>query len=183
LVQKNKGAIAFGTAAAAALLTLGVPQPAKAQDKLLPIRLKLGVLLPADSDVRDVVGNPVYSGELQIDLPSLGQGRSSLCIGYMERGSHGNSFRAVPLTLTRLFSPPNPLAGTTGNLYFGAGAGVYFLHRGGEGSASATKFGIHGVVGYQFPNPWFVEGKYHLVSGGVNGLSPNGLNLFLGRKF
>jgi len=182
LSQKNKSVFAFG-ALAAGVLILGGAQPAKAQETVLPIRLKLGVLLPTDGDVKNFVGTPIYSGELQVDLPSLGSGKSSLSVGYMERGSHGNSFRSIPLTLTRLFSPPNPLAGTTGNVYFGAGAGVYFLHRGGDGSDSATKFGIHGVVGYQFPNPWFVEGKYHLVSGGVNGLSPNGLNLFLGRRF
>jgi hypothetical protein len=183
LAHRNKGVIAFGTVAAASVFIAAGPQPAKAQETVLPIRLKLGVLLPTDSDVRDLVGNPIFSGEVQVDLPSLGQGRSAVSLGYLERGSHGNSFRAIPLTLTRFFSPPNPLAGTTGNLYFGGGVGVYFLHRGGDGSANATKFGIHGVVGYQFPNPWFVEGKYHLVSGGVNGLSPNGLDIYVGRKF
>jgi hypothetical protein len=182
LSHKNKGVFAFA-ALAGTMLLLGGAAPVKAQETLLPIRLKLGVLLPTDSDVRDFVGNPILGGEVQLDLPASVSGRSAVSLGYMERSSHGKSFRAIPLTLTRFYSPPNPFAGKTGNVYFGGGVGVYFLHRGGPDSDDATKFGIHAVVGYQFPNPWFVEGKYHLVSGGVNGLSPNGLNLFLGRKF
>ncbi len=83
----------------------------------------------------------------------------------------------------RLFSPPNPARGVTGNVYFGAGLGAYFLKATAPGvSESKTRPGLFGVVGYQFPNPFFLEAKYHLT-GKVAGVSANGLALMVGRHF
>jgi hypothetical protein len=52
----------------------------------------------------------------------------------------------------------------TGNVYFGAGLGAYFVKAdNGVTSDSSVKPGGFAVAGYQLPNPYFVEAKYHLV--------------------
>ena len=65
------------------------------------------------------------------------------------------------------------------------GIGAYFL-QGDDGigsSESKTTFGGFAQAGYQFPNPYFVEAKYQLVAEKADGLSANGLMLFVGRRF
>ncbi len=158
---------------------IATARPAQAQSPI-PIRLKLGVLAATDPDVRDVTHSPMFSGEVEVRLP-VSQLSVSLGYAYGEKG--GTNFRSIPLLVNKIFSPPNPLAGTVGNLYYGAGLGLYFLHRGGHDSGSNTNFGGRGTIGYQFPNPFFVEAQYHMVAGGVKGLSPNGLALYGGYKF
>ena len=154
-------------------------RPAQAQSPV-PIRLKLGALFATDGDVKDVAGSTLFSSEVEVRLP-LSQ--LSVSLGYTYGKKDGDSLQSIPLLINQRFSPPNPLSGTIGNVYFGAGIGLYFLHRGGSGSKSDTKIGGRGLVGYQFPNPFFVEAQYHLVAGGVNGLSPNGPVLYGGYKF
>lgn len=61
----------------------------------------------------------------------------------------------------------------------------YFLH-GDDGNGDShdkTTLGGFGQIGYQFPNPYFVEAKYQAVVGKADGLTPNGLLLFVGRRF
>ncbi|GAB4455907.1 MAG: hypothetical protein OHK0029_12860 [Armatimonadaceae bacterium] len=168
------------------LAVTAVPSSAQAQD-LFSFRAKLGVQFPSDSDVRNHVDTPLFAAELDYDLPSLTAGKTRISLGYIERRSSGNGFRAIPLTVSRIFSPPNPAADITGSVYFGAGGGLYFLRRTGGGSDEQTTVGIFAVAGYDFPRTLgfidFVEAKYHLVSGGANGLSPNGLVLMLGKRF
>lgn len=154
-------------------------RPAQAQSPV-PIRLKLGVLAATESKVRDVTSSPMFSGEVEVKLPIS---QLSVSLGYSYGKKGGNSFQSIPLMVNKLFSPPNPLAGTLGNIYFGAGVGAYFLHRGGDDSGNSTSIGVRGLVGYQFPNPFFLEAQYQLVAGGVKGLRPNGLLLYGGYKF
>jgi hypothetical protein len=116
-------------------------------------------------------------------LPNFGAGKYIFTAGYSQGSGDGGKLRVIPVTVARVFGPPNPLAGVTGNVYFGVGAGAYFLKAsaGGE-SESKTTLGGFGVIGYQFPNPYFIEAKYH-VAGSVNGISPNGLAILVGRHF
>jgi len=176
----------LAAAAACASLFLALPTPARAQSSPLPIRLKLGIMSPGDNDVRNHVGNPLFAGEVEVGLPGATSGQTYAGIGYWERSGHGNSFRVIPVTITRLFSPPNPAAGATGNVYFGFGGGVYFLHRGGDDSGDQTTIGGFGVAGYQFPKTILffdlIEAKIHLALGSVKGMSPNGLTFMVGRK-
>jgi hypothetical protein len=69
-------------------------------------------------------------------------------------------------------------------VYYGGGIGAYITHaKTGGITENKTLFGGFGVVGYQFPIPYFVEAKYHQTLGGVRSLSPNGIQLSLGRRF
>lgn len=177
-----QSAIAIGLIACAARA-----HPAAAQSlpsvNPLKARVKIGVLLPNQSNTRTFTGSTHFNAEADVAIPNLGQGNTYATIGYSQGSKNGGKLRSIPLTLTRLFSPPNPAKSVTGNVYFGLGAGAYFLRAsGGGGSESKTRLGGFGVVGYNFPNPFFVEAKYQLV-GKVAGVSPTGLALMVGRRF
>jgi hypothetical protein len=170
---------------AALLVCIGLAaRPAAAQDTgLVPVRAKIGVLLPRSS-AKEYSGSTHFDVEADVRIPNLGQGNTFVTAGYSEGSRSGRKLRMIPVTLTRLFGAPNPVAGTTGNVYFGVGAGPYFVRaRGGGVSDSSTKLGGFGLVGYQFPNKYFVEAKYHAVAGKVGGVRPNGLALLIGRTF
>lgn len=177
-----QSAVAVGLVACVASI-----RPAAAQGLAsvnpLKARLKIGVLLPGQGDTRTFTGSTHFNAEADIAIPNLGQGRTYASIGYSQGSKNGGRLRSIPLTLTRIFSPPNPVSGVTGNVYFGLGAGAYFLRASGRGaSINKTRLGGFGVVGYQFPNPFFVEAKYQFV-GKVAGVSPTGLALMVGRRF
>ena len=152
-------------------------EPAAAQTAgILPVRIKAGVLLPQD-------GGTAFNGEVDLAVPTPGAGQTMLTAGYAEGRENGRKLRIIPVTIARIFAPPNPVAGVTGNVYFGIGVGAYFLRASGGGaSESKTRPGGFAMAGYQFPSALFVEAKYH-VTGEVAGLSPNGVALLLGRRF
>ena len=175
----------FVPALALACAALVPARAARAQGTgLLPLRAKIGALLPTQSQTKDRAGDIIPAAELDLRIPRLfsgGKGGTYLSVGYQDR----SGLRTIPVTLSRTFSPVNPLKVATGNPYFGLGAGVYFLQ--GDNnigrSESKTTFGGFAQVGYQFPNPYFIEAKYQLTASKADGLSPNGLLLFVGRKF
>jgi len=150
----------------------------------LPLRVKVGVLLPSDGDTKDFAGSTLYGAEADLSVPLPGAGQSTFTAGYYEGRRDGRTFRVIPLTISQIFSAPNPATGLTGNVYYGVGTGVYLLRKSGNGnSENKTAFGGFGVVGYQLPSgAFFIEGKYHVV-GSVAGLSPRGLSFTLGRRF
>ena len=154
---------------------------AHAQDTgLLPVRVKIGALLPTDSTTKDEAGDIIPAGEVDVRIPRF-LGGSFVSLGYQDRGG----LRTVPLTISRTFAPKNPVKPVTGNAYFGLGLGAYFL-KGDDGigsSESKTTVGGFAQAGYQFPNPYFIEAKYQLVAEKADGLSANGLMLFVGRRF
>lgn len=172
-----------------AAITIGVgilaqTPAAHAQDTgLIPVRAKLGVNYPTDSDTRNATGSVHLGGEVDVALPKLLGGKYFVSAGYFQGSDSGNKLRMIPVTIGRYFQPPNPAKSLTGNVYAGAGLGAYFL-RGQVGgvSDSKTTIGGFGSVGYQFPNPFFVEAKYHLT-GKVQGLRGGGLTLMVGRHF
>lgn len=150
---------------------------------LLPkVRVKLGVFLPQDGDTKDFAGTTHLRGEVEVGLPVPGAGRVSVAAGYSEGSKSGRKLRVIPITVSQTFSPPNPAAGITGNVYFGYGIGLYYLRASGGGdSDSKTSLGGFGMVGYQFPNDLFIEGKYHLT-GKVGDVSASGISLMLGKN-
>lgn len=181
--KKTAGLLTAGVMAAG--LAIQCSTPVMAQDTgLLPIRAKIGVLNPSGSG-KDFSGSTHISGEIELLLPKLfpGKGKTGVNIGISRGSKNGNRLQVVPLTIERLFSPPNPAGSLTGNIYGGVGVGPYFVRASGNGtSASKTTLGGFGVVGYQLPNKYFVEAKYHLA-GKVNGINPGGLALMVGRSF
>ena len=189
----------LASSAVMAVLTVA-PHVAQAQvSHIIPIRLKLGVLLPNDRDTKNLAGNTHLSGEIDVSLPSSGGGQQSLIsVGYSRGSRHGGTYTVIPVSLTKISSPGNPAKGLTGNVYYGAGFGLYFVRasgltqyfpggENGEGaslrvySKSRTLFGTSLVAGYQTPFSFFVEAKYHVVIGTIDGYSPNGLSVFIGR--
>ncbi|HEX8551696.1 MAG TPA: hypothetical protein VF681_09095 [Abditibacteriaceae bacterium] len=151
---------------------------------LIPVRAKIGVNLPRSSATKNFAGNVGYGAEADIALPRLfGAGRTFVSAGYFQNSNNGNKLRMIPVTVGRYFAPPNPVGAVTGNVYFGAGLGPYFLRASSGGaSTSKTTLGGFATAGYQFPNPYFIEAKYHLV-GKVGGLNPSSLIIMGGRHF
>lgn len=171
--------------AALALLCVASPRAAHAQSTgLVPLRLKIGALLPSQSAAKTLSGSVVPAGEVDIRIPSF-LGGSFATIGYQERGRNGGKLRTIPLTISRTFSPPNPAGAVTGNVYFGVGAGAYLLeaHNALGVSKSRTTVGGFAQIGYQTPSKFFVEAKYQIVAQKAAGLSPNGVLLFVGTSF
>ena len=160
-----------------------VAKPAAAQGTgTLPIRAKLGVFLPR-GDAKEFAGSTHFSGEVDVAIPSLGMGRTLVTAGYYQGSKSGRKLRMIPVTITKVLSPPNPAGRITGNVYFGIGAGLYFLRASGDDdSDSKVRPGGFAMAGYQFPNPYFVEAKYH-IAGSVSGVSPRGLAILVGRRF
>jgi hypothetical protein len=180
-MQRNS----FFVLSALALSSVLVAPSAHAQSTgILPVRIKIGALLPTQSAARTFAGSVVPSAEVDVRIPSF-LGGSFASIGIQERSKSGGRLRVIPLTISRTFSPPNPAGRITGNVYGGLGAGLYFLNaRGDTGtSVSRTTLGGFAQIGYQTPSKFFIEAKYQLTAQRASGVSPNGLLLFVGRSF
>lgn len=158
---------------------------AHAQSLFRPtFRAKVGAFLPSGSG-KDFSGNNHLKGEAEVLLPKIlsGVGTTSVSIGYSQGSSDGRTLRIVPVTIGKIFSPPNPVRLLTGNVYGGVGVGPYFLRASGGGNSdSKTTIGGYAMVGYEFKNRLFLEAKYQ-VAGKIRGVSPNGLSLMVGKSF
>lgn len=183
-LPKNTVAVLGTLGATACVLTSATPA-ARAQG-ILPVRVKLGVLLPSDGETKKATGDTHIAAEVDVALPSaLTMGSYVASIGYAQSTRSGAKLTTVPITVSRIFSPPNPATRLTGNVYFGVGAGMYILHASGGGrSDNETTFGGFGVVGYSLPGgATFIEAKYHVVAKDAGGLKPTGLAVLVGRRF
>ncbi|GEM_PF-1652965 len=169
------------------LLVAGAaPQrPAAAQvNSPLPIRLKAGVLLPSSGETKRETSNTHFAAEVDVFLPiTIPYGGNIATVGYYENFSGDRKLRTIPITLSTISSPSNPVGAVTGNLYYGGGIGAYIMQAsgGGEPSKSGTRFGGFLVVGYQTPTNFFAEAKY-IQAGDVDGLRPNGFTFFIGTR-
>jgi len=175
----------FAAGALLALVAAATPRAAQAQSTgILPVRVKIGALLPSQSSAKTYAGSVVPAAEVDVRIPKF-LGGSYATIGYQERGRNGGKLRVVPITISRTFSPNNPAGIVTGNVYFGVGAGAYLLN--GEGatgnSVSRTTLGGFAQIGYQSPAKFFVEAKYQITAQRAAGLSPNGVLVFVGTTF
>jgi hypothetical protein len=177
IVRTAGAALLIATAAGAA--SAQVPNPAKS------FRLKVGALLPSDGRTKDETQSTHLAGEIDLVLPVSAPGSQTiLSLGYSQNSSGDRTLRTVPLTLATVRSAFNPVSGVTGNVYYGAGTGAYFVRATGGGQPTGDKvlFGGFLVAGYRTPAKLFVEAKYHLVGGSVEGLKPRGFSLFLGTQ-
>ena len=171
--------------ASLALSAFFAPRAAHAQSTgLVPVRVKIGALLPTQGAAKNRAGSVVPAAEVDVRIPGF-FGGSFASVGYQERGKNGGKLRVVPLTVSRTFSPPNPAGAVTGNVYAGIGAGPYFLQgRSAAGnSKSLTTLGGFAQIGYQTPSKFFVEAKYQITAQKAAGISPNGLLIFVGTTF
>lgn len=186
MTRTHRTVLAAATVAAG--LTFVAPRTAAAQigaASPLPVRLKLGAFFPADGATRRETDGTHFSGEIDISVPFLrGAGSSYLSLGYSENFSGDRKLRTVPLSFTQTSAPPNPAEVLTGNLYYGSGVAAYFVRASGGEQPTGDKvlFGGFLLLGYQSPAKLFVEAKYHLVGGRVEGLRPNGLQVFVGTR-
>ena len=182
--MQRKTIAAMAGALALAGLTLGAARPASAQDTgLIPVRAKIGVLMPTAGGTRDATGSVHFGAEADVALPRLFGGKYMISAGIFQGSDSGNKLRMIPVTIGRFIQAPNPAKSLTGNIYGGLGVGAYFVRAEVAGASdSKVTIGGYGSVGYQFPNPYFIEAKYHLV-GKVNGLRPGGLMVAVGRHF
>ena len=157
--------------------------PAQAQTTgLIPFRAKVGGFFPQGSG-KDFAGSTNFIVEADVSIPTLSAGKLFVSAGYTQGSNNGRKLRVIPITVGRYFSAPNPLAGVTGNVYGGVGAGAYLVRASTPtDSESKATIGGFGVVGYQFPSKLFVEAKYH-VAGRVGGARPGGLAVMVGRSF
>jgi hypothetical protein len=167
--------------AAIALGAASLAPAAQAQSTgLIPVRVKVSLAEPASSSV---AGHNNLGVEADVGLPKTGDGKTFVSVGYTSGSNNGNNMKVVPVTVGRYFSPPNPAAKATGNVYVGAGAGPYFVHINRDGdSSNKVAVGGYGVVGYQLPNKYFIEAKY-AVTTKVRGADAGGLMLSIGRSF
>jgi len=151
---------------------------------LLPVRVKIGALLPSQGAAKSNAGSVVPAAEVDVRIPSF-LGGSFASVGYQERSKNGGRLRVIPITISRTFSPPNPAGRLTGNIYGGLGAGAYLLEGRGIGGSSINRTTLGGFaqVGYQTPSKFFIEAKYQITAQRAGGISPNGLLLFIGRSF
>ncbi len=180
-MQRNS----FFTLSALALSFALVAPSAHAQSTgILPLRVKVGALLPTQSAARTLAGSIVPAAEVDVRIPSF-LGGSFASLGIQQGRKNGGRLRVIPLTISRTFSPPNPAGAVTGNVYGGLGAGLYFLNGRNalSTSVSRTTLGGFAQIGYQTPSKFFIEAKYQLTAQRAAGLSPNGLLLFVGRSF
>src|SRR5688500_5920164 len=107
-IRPRRNACAPLLLAAGIAFRLYTPATARAQSSPIPIRLKLGALLASDGDVRTFSGSPLLAAELDVDLPQVATGKTRISIGYYGRSKSGRSFTAIPVTIARIFTPPNP---------------------------------------------------------------------------
>lgn len=165
------------------LLALLAPVAQAQTTGIVPLRVKIGALLPSQSEARDNAGSAVPLAEVDIRIPRI-LGADFVSLGIQTRSNNGGRLHVVPVTISRTFQPPNPVGKITGSPYFGVGAGAYFLQAKNNGdSSSKVAPGAFGQIGYQFPSKLFVEAKYQIVAGKAAGLRPNGIILALGRAF
>lgn len=165
-------------------LSMSLPsQPAWAQlstapAETIPLRIKVGVLRPNSSTTRTLSGSQVLGG--MIDLSnSRSAGARTLTAGYFQGSSNGRSFRVAPLLVTKERSNGSSASNLAG-FYTSEGFGAYFIDAAGSGFKS--RIGGYIGAGLHLTGGLFVEAQYHYVSGSVNGASPNGIAIFIGRR-
>ena len=175
--------------ALASILTAVSLVPAQAQlnpktgitSETIPLRIRLGVLRPSGEATRTLSGSQVPGG--MIDLSSSrSETERTLTVGYFQGRSAGKSFRVAPLLVTKSSAGASRSADSTGmtGFFTSEGYGVYFVDAAGSGFKA--RFGGYIGAGLRLTGGLFVEAQYHRVSGSVNGASPNGIALFIGRR-
>jgi hypothetical protein len=150
-----------------------------AVSETIPLRIKLGVLRPSGSDTRALGGSQIPGG--LVDLSSThSETARTLTVGYFTGSSAGKTFRVAPLLVTKTSGGSSSGTSSMTGFFTSEGYGAYFVDAAGSGFKA--RFGGYMGAGLRLTGGLFVEAQYHYVSGSVNGASPNGIALFIGRR-
>ena len=163
--------------------------PARAQlnpksaitSETIPLRIRLGVLRPSSITTRNLSGTQVLGGMVDLSSSRSEEART-LTVGYFQGNAAGKSFRVAPLLVTKSSAGTSGGSSSTGmtGFFTSEGFGAYFVDAAGSGFKA--RFGGYIGAGLRLTGGLFVEAQYHYVSGSVNGASPNGIALFIGRR-
>lgn len=144
----------------------------------IPVRIKIGSLHPSGEVTRNLSGSQVPG--VLVDLASSRAADArTLTVGYFQGTTKGKSFRTVPLLVTKDSASSSSIQSLTG-FYSSEGLGAYFI----DAANSGFKMRLGGYVGagLRLSGGLLVEAQYHYVNGSVNGASPNGIAIFIGRR-
>jgi hypothetical protein len=158
------------------LMNLWSMLPLKAQVDILPrFRAKVGIFLPQNSSLKNLVGDNWFKVGADIDVPLFpGIIGSKSRIG-VEWTQNGRS-NILPITLTQVWQPSTAVRSP---VYFGGGVGLWTARFIGSGTAS--RFGFRLVGGVEFSEKFFGEVEYDFVDK-VGGIRADGLSILVGTK-
>ena len=189
-MTKTTAVTLYATALAALCGSFGTR--AQAQDDLpapKPIAIKLGVFLPSNSDLKEVIGKTWFSaGADYAFLQKTGDGQSPAALvplGYVDYAinkSHGITADYIGVGPGARYYLGAP--GTSSlTPYVGAGAGAEVLHSSGNGtSLNQTRFGFKVNAGVEFSQTYLFEINY-TYPGSLSGTHYDGFNIQVGAKF
>ncbi len=149
-----------------------------AQQGQTGLRIRLGALQPSSASTKTVAER--HAGVMVDFLSSKSADGSTLTVGYFQGGSGDAMIRTVPVMFSKVSDSTSTLPGL-GGLYTGTGIGAYLFDT--PGSNMKTLWGGYAMVGLKLPGGIFAETQYHYTNRSVNGYSPNGVALMIGRKF
>ena len=149
-----------------------------AQQGQTGLRIRLGALQPSYTTTKAVAER--HPGVMVDFLSSKSADGSTLTVGYFQGGSGDGMIRTVPVMFSKVSDSTSTLPGL-GGLYTGTGIGAYLFDT--PGSNMKTLWGGYAMVGLKLPGGIFAETQYHYTNRSVNGYSPNGVALMIGRKF
>lgn len=135
------------------LLTLVAGLPAKAQIERpeKPWGLKVGGLFPIKSDLRDTTSDIWFIAGIDYHYTTSAYGGDWVATFEFATESDARIWSLQALHQWRRAS------GFNNTFYYGLGGGVYFVNN----TEDETEFGVPIVLGYEFNNRWFIEGKFN----------------------
>lgn len=149
-----------------------------AQQGQTGMRIRLGALQPSSVAMKTVAER--HPGVMIDFLSSKSADGSTLTIGYFQGGSGAGMIKTVPVMFSKVSDSTSSVPGL-GGLYTGTGIGAYLFDT--PGSNMKTLWGGYAMVGLKLPGGIFAETQYHYTNRSVNGYSPSGVGLMIGRKF
>ncbi|MFY8052518.1 MAG: hypothetical protein ACOVP2_07865 [Armatimonadaceae bacterium] len=149
-----------------------------AQQGQTGMRIRLGALQPSSASMKTVAER--HPGVMIDFLSSKSADGSTLTVGYFQGGSGAGMVKTVPVMFSKVSDSTSAVPGL-GGLYTGTGIGAYLFDT--PGSNMKTLWGGYAMVGLKLPGGIFAETQYHYTNRSVNGYSPNGVGLMIGRKF
>jgi hypothetical protein len=173
--------LVYFSGAALSVIALAIPAAAQSQSasSTYPLRFRIGSLQLSNSKAREYAGSRIYGAQVDL-VPSKGADASALTIGYFEGRRNGKSLRVAPLLVTKSTDTSAPVSNLTG-FYSSSGFGAYFIDAAGSGYKA--KLGGFFGFGLRLSGGVFVEAQYLQTFGGsVNGATPNGVGIFIGRR-
>lgn len=149
-----------------------------AQQGQTGMRIRLGALQPSSASMKSVAER--HPGVMIDFLSSKSADGSTLTVGYFQGGSGADLVKTIPVMFSKVSDSTSTVPGL-GGLYTGTGIGAYLFDT--PGSSMKTLWGGYAMVGVKLPGGIFAETQYHYTNRSVNGYSPTGVALMIGRKF